>query len=61
MTADDMSADELTPDGRARILADGGTLPLLGLGAWQVPDGPACVDAVRWALDASAALERPWW
>jgi diketogulonate reductase-like aldo/keto reductase len=32
-------------------LADGNTLPLLGLGVWQVPDGPACVDAVRWALE----------
>jgi diketogulonate reductase-like aldo/keto reductase len=25
---------------------------MLGLGVWQVPDGPACVDAVRWALEA---------
>jgi 2,5-diketo-D-gluconate reductase A len=32
-------------------LADGNQLPLLGLGVWQVPDGPACVDAVRWALE----------
>jgi diketogulonate reductase-like aldo/keto reductase len=27
-------------------------LPMLGLGVWQVPDGPTCVDAVRWALEA---------
>ncbi|MEC3953746.1 aldo/keto reductase [Nocardia sp. CDC153] len=47
-----MTSDELTPDGRARVLADGGALPLLGLGVWQVPDGPECVNAVRWALDA---------
>lgn len=47
-----MTVEELTPDGRARVLADGGTLPLLGLGVWQVPDGPECVDAVRWALEA---------
>ncbi|MEV6769396.1 aldo/keto reductase [Nocardia sp. NPDC051030] len=47
-----MTAEELTPDGRARVLADGGILPLLGLGVWQVPDGRECVDAVRWALDA---------
>jgi 2,5-diketo-D-gluconate reductase A len=40
------------PDGRARLLANGATLPLVGLGVWQVPDGPQCVDAVRWALDA---------
>ena len=33
-------------------LGDGNRLPMLGLGVWQVPDGPACVDAVRWALEA---------
>jgi 2,5-diketo-D-gluconate reductase A len=32
-------------------LADGRALPMLGLGVWQVPDGPGCVDAVRWALE----------
>src|SRR5260370_27644603 len=32
-------------------LADGNQLPLLGLGVWQVPDGPVCVDAVRMALE----------
>src|SRR5437764_167707 len=26
-------------------------MPLLGLGVWQVPDGPDCVNAVRWALE----------
>ncbi len=41
----------LTPDGRGRILADGTVLPLLGLGVWQVPDGPTCVHAVRLALE----------
>src|SRR5271156_1118536 len=41
----------LTPDGRGRILADGTVIPLLGLGVWQVPDGPECVNAVRAALD----------
>jgi diketogulonate reductase-like aldo/keto reductase len=24
---------------------------MLGLGVWQVPNGPECVDAVRWALE----------
>jgi diketogulonate reductase-like aldo/keto reductase len=33
-------------------LRDGAHIPLLGLGVWQVPDGPECVRAVRWALDA---------
>ena len=32
-------------------LADGNQLPMLGLGVWQVPDGPTCVNAVRWALE----------
>jgi diketogulonate reductase-like aldo/keto reductase len=34
-----------------RELADGNEMPLLGLGVWQVPDGPECVNAVRWALE----------
>jgi diketogulonate reductase-like aldo/keto reductase len=46
-----MSAGPITPDGRARVLADGNEIPLLGLGVWQVPDGKECEDAVRWALE----------
>jgi 2,5-diketo-D-gluconate reductase A len=34
-----------------RRLADGTEIPLLGLGVWQVPNGPECVNAVRWALE----------
>ena len=34
-----------------RRLVDGNELPLLGLGVWQVPNGPECVNAVRWALE----------
>ncbi len=41
----------MTADGRAVMLADGNRLPMLGLGVWQVPDGPVCVNAVRWALE----------
>ncbi len=41
----------LTPDRRGRILADETVMPLLGLGVWQVPDGPSCVQAVRAALE----------
>jgi 2,5-diketo-D-gluconate reductase A len=26
-------------------------MPLLGLGVWQVPNGPECENAVRWALE----------
>src|SRR6476659_5099112 len=36
---------------RARSLADGNSIPLLGLGVWQIPNGPDCVNAVRWALE----------
>jgi diketogulonate reductase-like aldo/keto reductase len=34
-----------------RTLADGNPMPLLGLGVWRVPNGPECVNAVRWALE----------
>ena len=47
-----MAAGTVTADGRARVLADGNEIPLLGLGVWQVPDGRGCEDAVRWALEA---------
>jgi diketogulonate reductase-like aldo/keto reductase len=46
-----MTFDAPTADGRARVLADGNQMPMLGLGVWQVPGGPATVNAVRWALD----------
>jgi diketogulonate reductase-like aldo/keto reductase len=42
---------ELTADGTARLLADGNKIPMVGLGVWQVPNGPECVNAVRWALE----------
>jgi 2,5-diketo-D-gluconate reductase A len=39
-----------TEHGRTR-LADGNSIPLLGLGVWQVPNGAECVGAVRTALE----------
>ena len=45
------SSARLTADGRGRVLSDGTVMPLLGLGVWQVPDGPSCVQAVRAALE----------
>ena len=42
---------QLTTNGAARSLADGNSIPLLGLGVWQIPNGPECVNAVRWALE----------
>jgi diketogulonate reductase-like aldo/keto reductase len=38
-------------DARTRALADGNQIPLLGLGVWQVPNGPTTFNAVRWALE----------
>src|SRR5580693_4397368 len=46
-----MTVSATTADGRARVLADGNQMPMLGLGIWQIPNGPASVNAVRWALD----------
>jgi 2,5-diketo-D-gluconate reductase A len=46
-----MSIDAVTAHRRARPLADGTEIPLLGLGVWQVSNGAECVDAVRWALE----------
>jgi diketogulonate reductase-like aldo/keto reductase len=47
-----MTAGAVTADGRARVLADGTQLPMLGLGVWQVPNGPGSVNAVRQALES---------
>jgi 2,5-diketo-D-gluconate reductase A len=44
-------AESVTAEDRVRPLADGNRIPRLGLGVWQVPDGPECVDAVRSALE----------
>jgi diketogulonate reductase-like aldo/keto reductase len=46
-----MTAAPVSSDGTARVLADGHRMPMLGLGVWQVADGPECVNAVRWALE----------
>jgi diketogulonate reductase-like aldo/keto reductase len=46
-----MTFGTLTADGRARVLADGHPMPVLGLGVWQMPNGPECINAVRWALE----------
>jgi 2,5-diketo-D-gluconate reductase A len=46
-----MTTTSRTTDARTRALADGNQIPLLGLGVWQVPNGPTTVNAVRWALE----------
>ena len=47
-----MSDENAAAGGSTHALADGNEIPALGLGVWQVPDGPECVNAVRWALEA---------
>ena len=47
-----MAEEQTTTDERRRTLADGNTIPIIGLGVWQVPHGPECDNAVRWALEA---------
>jgi diketogulonate reductase-like aldo/keto reductase len=46
-----LTTNLVTADGRARLLADGNEMPMLGLGVWQVPNGAECVNTVRWALE----------
>jgi methylglyoxal/glyoxal reductase len=46
-----MTTAAVSEDGRSRVLASGDLMPMLGLGVWQVPDGPECVRTVRWALE----------
>jgi 2,5-diketo-D-gluconate reductase A len=46
-----MTSGEATSGPSVCVLADGNQMPMLGLGVWQVPNGPECVNAVRWALE----------
>jgi 2,5-diketo-D-gluconate reductase A len=48
---ENMTTNPPTASDSTRVLADGTQIPVLGLGVWQVPNGPECVNAVRWALD----------
>ncbi len=41
----------MTDDQPFHELGDGQKIPVLGLGVWQIPDGPECENAVRWALE----------
>jgi 2,5-diketo-D-gluconate reductase A len=38
--------------GPVRDLGDGVSMPMLGLGVWQIPDGTATERAVEWAFEA---------
>ncbi len=46
-----MTTGSKTADTRLKVLADGNSIPVLGLGVWQIPNGPTTVKAVRWALE----------
>ena len=46
-----MSTSELEEKRQERLLSVSREIPPLGLGTWQIPDGPECVNAVRWALE----------
>ena len=46
-----MTAHIERAENQVRVLADGHRIPVLGLGVWQVPNGPEAVNAVRWALE----------
>jgi 2,5-diketo-D-gluconate reductase A len=46
-----MQDTTISKDPDIRLLADGARMPVLGLGVWQLPNGPECENAVRWALE----------
>src|SRR5213076_421653 len=46
-----VSTSELEERRHERLLSVRREMPPLGLGTWQIPDGPECVNAVRWALE----------
>src|SRR4051812_24984561 len=39
-----------------RTLSNGAEIPVMGLGVWQVDDGPECERAVAWALEEGYRL-----
>jgi 2,5-diketo-D-gluconate reductase A len=46
-----MTSGSKTADKRLKVLADGNSIPVLGLGVWQIPNGSTTVNAVRSALE----------
>jgi diketogulonate reductase-like aldo/keto reductase len=60
-----MAPGSKTADQRLRALADGNSIPVLGLGVWQIPALSGEVMAELDALDETGgtdrALESDWW
>jgi diketogulonate reductase-like aldo/keto reductase len=50
----DAHGDDVSPlsIGSRRTLSDGRSIPVLGLGVWQIPEGKPVQEAVHWALEA---------
>jgi 2,5-diketo-D-gluconate reductase A len=46
-----MTSGSKTAGKRLKVLADGNSIPVLGLGVWQIPNGSTTVNAVQWALE----------
>lgn len=51
-----MSETNPQTGGPTRTLSTGAGIPQLGLGVWQVQDGPNCERVVRWALERGYRL-----
>jgi diketogulonate reductase-like aldo/keto reductase len=41
-----MTINTKTENGHVRVLSDGSQMPMLGLGVWQIPNGPERVNTV---------------
>ena len=51
-TLKDMTHDETPTRIPSKTIADGVTMPMLGLGVWKIPDGAETEQAVEWALES---------
>ncbi len=53
-----MATDPAPADERSRALADGHPIRYSGSASGS-PDGPECVNTVRWALDSATGMSTP--
>ena len=54
-----MQEPAISPDERVRVLADGTRIPLLGLGVWQVPNGPSASTPFAGRSSSATATSTP--